>query len=121
MSVFDTLTTWIFDSKKCKGGVVRHYALMPELIDGRWETSAYGCCDMAPADIWAQNTRTDKDAKGRAVYQSSVFDTLDGLVFEEDGLPSLHGNVIGWSAEKDEQMEIAKEWADECKFIPYPE
>lgn len=124
MPVFDTLTTWIFDSRKCRGGRVKRAALMPELVDGRLEVSAYGCHKMAPCNIWELNERKDKEPKGRAIYAKQVVDDLDSIYFDPDPPPSLHGNVIGWPKaddERDKTMEIAAAWAEKSRFKKYPD
>jgi hypothetical protein len=97
---------------------------MPEKVNNRYETSAYGCDEMDSADIWDLNERKDKEPKGRAEFSRTMIETLDKdkIRFEPNGLPSHHGNVIGWPEaddERDARMQIAKDWAEKSEFIRY--
>ena len=119
-SKFNLLTLWIFDKNKCKGNRVRWQVLMPEFYNNRFEKSSYGCNVLAPEEIWKLNERTDREPRGRAIFKLSTINELNGLSFEPDEPPSFHGNVIGWSDEKDARMEIAQQLSEESDFKEYP-
>ena len=98
---------------------VKSAAFLPEVRS--LETSVFRTVDLDPAEIWAigeQHVATPigRTLHGRGEVAAQVPRRM-GLQVRPDNQPERHAAIVGWPAEKDRQLMLAIELAEESTLF----
>lgn len=80
--------------------------------------SVFRITDLDDADVWkiARDSIVGRNVHGRGDLAASVVFGV-GLTFDADDNPPRHANIIGWSGEKPDWMELALRLAEAARLV----
>ena len=95
--------------------LVKPGAFLPEFYQGTFVTSAFDIDGLSDADAWIIGETHVAAPRAKALHGHAEFRNVDladiGLEFKSHEPPPRHGDVVGWSEEKETRISAAQELA----------